>query len=580
MKILVEDYAYSSPAVAGILADFEPKSGKNGVSSSYVGYCFSKNLKDCCFFLPKVILNKENKVFGELCPEDIVEPAQSNLNDDQKSFLSSLGIWTYRALAEYRDSNPDTVILHEKQFSETSGTEEVSGTYLDIILSLVKFYQDNRDFVVYTLRNIHSHQHRINWQKTISRTQAIIQDDEPVYVDPISKKKVINYDEELLVIFFSILNYLKKYGFHITLDINVNLITGELFNSYLDGLGTVRLRRIKYKYFSDKMRQLWSLCYSFFRKEEEIRSSRNESEFLMATNFNIVFEAMVDELLGNKDYDDWKKLGDGKVLDHIYKYKSVCSREETFYIGDSKYYKVAQGVKEKSESTMKQFSYARSIVNASIRESLQDTWPYRDALTEGYAVIPNFFIGSETDPQLRWDVDGLDRDDIVGEPFHSMQFVNRLFDRDTLWVRQYNINFLYVLSSYASADDYIKGRFKEKAHRLFRQRTIDLLNRHYDFYILTPKDGKTLEEVMKGSVKWDLRGMVYRYSQTEDKLILAFEKPDYHNDDDNTKFSNSIIAEDRIMYEARVKPLFDEKPVVLSKDPENPFEFIDGCPTI
>ena len=34
------------------------------------------------------------------------------------------------------------------------------------------------------------------------------------------------------------------------------------------------------------------------------------------------------------------------------------------------------------------------------------------------------------------------------------------------------------------------------------------------------------------------------------------------------------------MYEARVKPLFDEKPFVLSKDPDNPFEFIDGYPTI
>lgn len=575
MKILVEDYPYSSLAVAGILSDFEPKSGKNGVSSSYVGYCFSRELNDCCFFLPKVILNKENKVFGEFCPAEIIEPAQSKLNDDQKSFLSSLGIWIYRALAEYRDSNPDTVILHEKQFSETSGTEEVSGTYLDIILSLVKFYQDNRDFVVYTLRDIHSHQHRINWQKTISRTQAIIQDDEPVYVDPISKKKVINYDEELLVIFFSILNYLKKYGFHITLDINVNLITGELFNSYLDGLGTVRLRRIKYKYFSDKMRQLWSLCYSFFRKEEEIRSSRNESEFLMATNFNIVFEAMVDELLGNKDYDDWKKLGDGKVLDHIYKYRSVCSKEETFYIGDSKYYKVAQGVQEKSVSTMKQFSYARSIVNASIRESIQDTWPYRDALTEGYAIIPNFFIGSETDPHLRWDVDGLDRDDIVGEPFHSMQFVNRLFDRDTLWVRQYNINFLYVLSSYASADDYIKDRFKEKAHKLFRERTIDLLNSNYDFYILTPKNGKTLEEVMKGSVKWDLRGMVYRISQTEQQLLLAFEKPYTDADDSGTLYNNMRIQEDKEMYTERVQPLFDEQRCLLSKDPEQLFDFID-----
>lgn len=295
----------------------------------------------------------------------------------------------------------------------------------------------------------------------------------------------------------------------------------------------------------------------------------------MATNFNIVFEAMVDVLLGNKEYDDWKKLGDGKVIDHIYKYRSVCSKEETFYIGDSKYYKVAHGVQEKSESTMKQFSYVRSIVNASIRESLQDTWPYRDSLTEGYAVIPNFFIGSEIDPQLRWDVDGLDRDDIVGSSFHSMQFVNRLFDRDTLWVRQYNINFLYVLSSYASADDSTKCMFKEKARRLFRDRTIELLNQNYDFYILTPKDGKRLEEVMKGSVKWDLRGMVYRISQTEQQLLLAFEKPWYRSDNYEFSYNNIIIQEDKDMYTKRVHQLFDEQHCVLSKNPDKLFDLID-----
>ena len=156
-----------------------------------------------------------------------------------------------------------------------------------------------------------------------------------------------------------------------------------------------------------------------------------------------------------------------------------------------------------------------------------------------------------------------------------MQFVNRLFDRDTLWVRQYNINFLYVLSSYASADDSTKCMFKEKARRLFRDMTIELLNQNYDFYILTPKDGKRLEEVMKGSVKWDLRGMVYRISQTEQQLLLAFEKPWYRSDNYEFSYNNIIIQEDKDMYTKRFHQLFDEQHCVLSKNPDKLFDLID-----
>ncbi|MCI5582077.1 MAG: hypothetical protein MR387_12480 [Phocaeicola plebeius] len=119
------------------------------------------------------------------------------------------------------------------------------------------------------------------------------------------------------------------------------------------------------------------------------------------------------------------------------------------------------------------------------------------------------------------------------------------------------------------------SNFKEKAHRLFRERTIDLLNHHYDFYILTPKDGKALEEVMKGSVKWDLRDMVYRISQTGEQLLLAFEKPwDNSNCRDYTYY-NIRIQEDKVMYTERIKPLFDEQHCELSKNPDDLFKFID-----
>lgn len=568
MKILVEEYSYQSVSAQQILNCFEPKQTANGVSSDYVGYCYSRELQDCVFFLPKVILNKNDKIFNDFSPEQVVNLEKSPLNDEQRDFLSGLSIWTYRALKEYSAGKYDTKVLREQTFSDVNTGEHVEGTYLDVILSLVKFYNENKDFFIYTLRNIHSQQHKINWQKTISRTQAVIQDDVPVYLDPISKKKQINWDEELLIIFFSILDYINKYGFGTTTEYHYELITGELFQSYLDGLGTRKLRQIKYKYFSDKTRQLWQLCYTFFAKAEEMSSSKQSSDFLMATSFHVVFEAMIDELLGDKQYDDWKKLGDGKVLDHIYRFKSVCSPDETFYIGDSKYYRTKTGVKEKSESTFKQFTYARAIVNDSIRRSLGDTWPYRDPLTESYAVIPNFFIGAETDPQLRYDLDGLDDERSGGVPFLSRQFVNRLFDRDTLWVRQYNINFLYVLSSYASADDTTKKAFREKAHSLFRKKTIELLNSKYDFFVLNPKDGKSLEEVMTNDMKWTLRGVACRMGKNDNRLLLAIERKAEGELTEYEYQNNYYIDLDIEAIEKRISEVFIKTPCALNNKAE------------
>lgn len=575
MKLLVEEYPYRSELAQKILNQFEPKETRNGFSSDYVGYCFSKELQDCVFFLPKVILDTKDKAFDTFSPEDIIDVENSSLNDDQKLFLNGLSVWIYRALKEYSTKQEDTSILKSQSFSEVSTGEHVDGTYLDVILSLIKFYNENRDFFIYTLRNIHSQQHKINWQKTISRTQAIIQDNTPVYIDPISKKKDINWDEELLVIFFSILNYINRYGFSITVEYNYNLIVGDLFQAYIDGLGTRRLRQIKYKYFSDKTRQLWNLCYTFFRKAEEMSSSKNDSDFLMAPNFHVVFEAMVDELLGDPSYDDWKKIGDGKIIDHIYKYKSLFSDDDTFYIGDSKYYQTKRSVEERSESALKQFTYARSIVNNSIKQSIGNTWPYRDPLTEGYSVTPNFFISAETDPELRYDVDGLDREDLHGAAFMSRQFTNRLFDRDTLWVRQYNLNFLYLISVFAAAEDGSKSQFRKRAHKFFRDQTINLLNERYLFWELEPKNGADLDEILKDNLKWALRGMAYRMGRKSNKLILAMEIPDKDAEDPFALDNNFRISEDAKRLKKIVPELFIQRPCRLSKKDG---EFVEYVP--
>ncbi len=133
-------------------------------------------------------------------------------------------------------------------------------TFLDIILALLRFNRENQSFLFFILRNIHSGFNKINWTRTISHSSVFIQGSSPVYIDPVNKKRQENFDEELIIIFFSILNYInERYGFPVKIDINFPLITGQKFKSYIQGMGAVRLRQIKYKYFSDKALYLWEL---------------------------------------------------------------------------------------------------------------------------------------------------------------------------------------------------------------------------------------------------------------------------------------------------------------------------------
>ena len=525
MKLFIEKYPYKSEVAKDLLKDFDPYYTKDGkVTTDFVGYCYDKEEQDCIFILPKVVCDQNDTVFGK-DPNDIADIQNCLLEDDYKDFLENLGIWIYRALNEYSKHNPATKALRKKSFSELGGADSTKGSYLDVLLSLKAFYEENRDFFLFTMKNIHSQHHKINWQNTIAHSPVIFQGNVPIYINPVSRRKEIDWDEELLTIFFSILQYMNKFGFDISIDLNYDITKGEKFEAYRSGLGAAKLRQIKHKYFSDTSRKLWSLCYSFFEKEEEIKSSKQRTDYLMATSFHVVFESMVDTLIGDPEYDSLKKLGDGKIIDHIYKYGSVLSPDQLFYIGDSKYYGVGTSPSEDSKDVFKQFSYARTVVNNTIRDNIDSIWPYRDNLTEGYAVIPNFFISANTDPKLRYEYDGMDaitNPDIV--KYNFKVFANRLFDRDTLWVRQYNLNFLYLLSVYASADEGAQATFKAKARRFFKGGTIDLLNRMYEFFILSPKSG-TLESAMTDSIKWGLRGMCYRTGENSEQLLLALEKP-------------------------------------------------------
>lgn len=557
MRLIIEGHSYDESSIKDFLNLKVAENGNTLFSkdeklkfkTDYVGYCYSKEIDDCIFFLPKVIINNDDeKVFG-FSPEELIDFGTKEQKDIQ-NFLSQFPLNIYCALKKFYRKNVGTTVVHRTDIPSIGilGRKHCN-TFLDILLSLIRFNNENRSYFTFVLKKAHSGYNKINWHKTISSRIPVLRDDTPIYLKVISKKRVVNYDEELLILFFSILHYINKiYGFHSVVDYNYDIIDGNLFEEYLKNLGCVRLRQIKYKYFSDKQIYLWNLCYAFFDRCENIRTNGLQSDYLLANNFNIVFEDMVDDLIGDQNLPKGlKEQKDGKIVDHIYKDASLLSLvnkqenvEHIYYIGDSKYYKKGDSIE--GESIYKQFTYAKNVIQYNINEENKSKSPrYRDDLTEGYNVTPNFFIRGYIDDFRKQDENLIVEKSENNRQYH---YENRLFDRDTLWLTTFSINFLFVLSAYISGVNDDKKRIKEE----IKTNLVKSLKYHYDFYKLSFK--KDMSTFVEKNFKC-LNGKIFRTSDDADFIWLALEKTEKYKEC-NDKLLKLIKAED-IQYEPQTE---------------------------
>ena len=210
MRILVEEYQYDAALVRDVLYGIDALQNVEGlVSLSYVGYFYNTKIKDCVFILPKVLMDEQGKVFGKYTPSSIIHLDESNLDEQERKFLYEFAVWIYRAVDVYHRTHKDSDIVYHRKISQVGrGMRRRTNTLLDILLSLIQFNKDNQNYITFILKNIHSGFNKINWTRTISHEQAYLQDDAPIYLQVANKKRQINFDEELLIIFYSILNYI------------------------------------------------------------------------------------------------------------------------------------------------------------------------------------------------------------------------------------------------------------------------------------------------------------------------------------------------------------------------------------
>jgi hypothetical protein len=558
MRILLEEHKYAvtddlKKILCGIGLD-AMQDIQGNVSLSYVGYFYNPEINDCVFILPKVLMDDNDRVFADnsengITPEDLlqIDPKNTKLSDKEQSFLYEFAVWIYRAIAVFQNTHKDSNIIYHKQISQIGqGLKRRTNTFLDILLSLIQFNRDHQDFITFTLKNIHSGYNKINWTRTISRSQAIIQDGSPIYLNPVNKKRQINFDEELLIIYYSILNHIcDKYGFKVNINVGFPLIKGAQFESYLNGRGKRRLLQIKYKYYSDIALELWNLCYAFFNHSQNITATIDLKEFLLVKNFHIVFEAIIDELLGSnhEKHELEKELieqRDGKIIDHLFTHEGLIQSNDetelTYYIGDSKYYKIGHSLGD--TSIYKQYTYARNIIQYNVSLWMDETKPnpnvkVRDDQTEGYNILPNFFISADME---KGDYSYAHREiKRIGEPEINFQFHDRLFDRDTLLLSRYNVNFLFIIALYARNKQAEKQTWQSEVRNQFRKEIRQLLNDKYDFYAMkgigNPLSG---EQFITEHFK-ELQGKLFRPFDDKNLYTLALEKKQYAGNTQNAE---------------------------------------------
>lgn len=592
MKILIEEYQYDYNDVRkvlsglGVLQDVQGK-----VSLSYVGYYFSPEVEDCVFILPKVLLedvDNNELAFGHIEPKMLISAEEcEELTKEEHDFIYGLAVWIYRAICVYKDNHKQSSIVFHKQAPELGKKEKRrSNTFLDILLTLIQFNKDNKAFFFFVLRNIHSGFNKINWTRTISHSTAFIQDGKAFYLDPVNKKRKINFDEELLIIYFSILQYInEEYGFPVDIDVNYPLITGAKFAQYLKGYGKIRLRQIKYKYFSDKALALWELCYAFFEHPHMINVNIDQKEYLLVKSFHVIFEAIIDELIGDRKNlpADLIEQEDGKRVDHMFRYDALIeSREKAndkdlvYYIGDSKYYKRKTPIGP--NSIAKQFTYARNVIQWNMDLFMDDNRKdeqekhirLRDEVTEGYNIIPNFFISARQDTlKAESGITHVEDSDRNLKNF-SRQFDNRLFDRDTLLLAHYDVNFLYVVQLYGRNNRNQKKAWQQEVRTKFRDKVREELESKYMFHCMVARENINPVTTLKDNFQQILGKVFSPYPDDENGhhfYSLALEDPDKISD---FKYRSKVIEENRKVLRT-LDPYFMVEEVHLGEDPRSKF---------
>ncbi|MDF2552856.1 MAG: hypothetical protein K0R77_2131 [Chryseobacterium sp.] len=591
MKILFEGGKYDIENLKKCFGDkFYHQIGNFGYID-VVGYYHSNDNK-LYYFLPKLFIT-ENDFFlntgihyHTLFYDNIDELLERNIT--LLNWFRKFLILFYKSLAEYKNRVNNRIVELGETLQLSTNLENNEFTFLDLVLTLLNFYKKNKEFFIFHIKEQKSDKYKkVSWSKTIKQQQPIFIDNIPIYNNLNTKAKKVNNDEILMTYFYSVLNHLKhEYKIDITIDSPYTLIKGERFKNLLEN-GLYKIKKVRDNYYSDKLKAIYNLLVLFFEKTSVGNARDKNNDFIVVKQYHNVFEDMIDKMLSDSFSDRKTSNGvslsilknnqDGKVLDHLFEFDSLFDNDESvFYIGDSKYYKHNSSISE--NSVYKQFTYAKNVIqynidllheNAKIPSLINKNIRYRDELTEGYSISPNFFIQGIIKDINDFDTHGLAQNINKGTEKNA-HFKERLFDRDTLFINYYEINFLFVLNAYTnfSSSNIIELRNYFKTE--FKRHFISYFKNHsgFDFYEFIFENEGDLKQFVDTEFRY-LIGRIIRTLSSSTRLILAMNPRIEGKLDDKNLLEKFIVRNNSLTRRKEFFYMSEGLPIHIIKD----FEF-------
>ena len=564
MRILVEGSKYKISYLKDELLlnkKFYELKGDDATEAKITSVGYHRNTNgEIVYMMPKVFketegIDDKNKLEAKIKHNDI------------QPWARKLTVYFHRGLEIYKKkiNSAEKAEENSAKLNSKNGAKEY--TYWELVDSFNQFYLRNKNTILFRhIKHISSQAKKTNWSRTVRKSNPIIDASKrPIYIDLHNKKKIVNYEEELIIMFLSILNFFNdEHVLDIKIDKIYNIAKGSSFKS-LKSNGKAKLRKIKHRYYSDVMKQMFRLCEIYFKTNDTSTLKKGKPDFMAVNKYNTVFEAMLEKLLtGGVDEDTIKNKAkislkqlkqnrDGKIIDHIYKDRSLINEGDYIYfIADAKYYspeiikdddsessrdesdeennirkalklyeeEEISGVKDSSHSFYKQFTYAKNTIQLNVELFYNDDKKnikvnklnlervnYRDEITEGYNITPNFFVygynNSKTLSELNEPFISYNNADEIKNVKIIKQWPFRLFDRDTLFLLHYKMSFPYVLKAYVSKNHDYLVRQNLKIREGFRDLFIQGIKNHsdYSFYKISFPNKDSLEKFVNENFK-------------------------------------------------------------------------------
>lgn len=480
MYILFEETIYPTSKLQKVLkSDFYINISIENSKINHVGY-YSERDRGPVLILPKIFL-LEGCFFGIPYQQFLDTKAERLIDKSTLSTLNELVIKFYLSIKKY--SSNYFGLSNIKDFAIVSNLGSESTTRLDVMLSLIEFNKKNPYIFMNknTVRNSGTAK-KVKWNKVMNKATSFIIDDKIVYSNYIVNKKIQGNEDILLILYYNLLVELKFLDPKITLPENIKILSSKDFQ-LLKNKAVSILKRIKNHYFQDTYKKIWSLLFLYFKLSES-KKGNDRSEYLLISNYELVFEKMVDYLLSDRDLiEKYKYLKDNKEVDHLFKSRDILGLGDIIYIGDSKYYANPNNIRH---TRYKQFTYAKNILMENIqleidKKSDEVSFNYRDDITEGYNSTPNFFIYGYVEKDITYNDGILLVNDMMEKSYH---FNNRFFDRDSLHIFYFKINYVFLLETYINKDIRFIVRKKANIQEYISNKIREYIFSMYDFYIV------------------------------------------------------------------------------------------------